>query len=128
MDPDILTGWNVIDFKIIHKRFGHYGLPMQIGRSDDPADYLPGTKRRAGAIIIPGRQVIDALRLVRAGPVRFADRSLETVARAVLGEGKVQVQSTDEAKIDALMRTYSEDPITFCKYCLMDAKLVLEIL
>ncbi len=130
LDPDIITGWNVIDFdfKIIHRRFGHYHIPMKIGRSDEPADYLTGTKVRSGAMIIPGRQIIDALRLVRAGQVRFADHRLETVAKEVLGEGKVRVQNTDEAKIEALMRTYKEDPITFCKYCLRDSNLVLEIL
>jgi DNA polymerase-2 len=129
-DPDIITGWNVIDFdfRIIAERIGHFGLPFQIGRSDKPAAFLPGEKGRYHTIILPGRQVLDAVRMVRAAPERFSDYSLETVAISVLGRGKLLEKKKDESKLEALGRLYREDPVSLCRYCMEDARLVIDIL
>jgi DNA polymerase-2 len=129
-DPDIITGWNVIDFdfKVISERIRHYGIDFLIGRSDAPAAYLPGEKGRSNTVIIPGRQVIDGVRLVRAGPSRYNDYTLESVASAELGRGKILEQKTGENKLEAIVRLYHEDPVSLCRYCLEDARLVLDIL
>jgi DNA polymerase-2 len=64
--------------------------------------------------------------------MQFEDNRLETVSQAVLGAGKIEV--TEESnlkgkkKIEALLRTYREDPETFCRYSLRDAVLVIDIL
>ncbi|HCM27602.1 MAG TPA: DNA polymerase II [Treponema sp.] len=128
-DPDAITGWNVLDFDIPHlaERFAALRVPFAIGRSLENARFLPGEGRRSAAAIVPGRQVIDALRAVRAGPVRYEDFTLQTVANAVLGEGKI-VKETGEEKIAALDRLYAEDPASFGAYCLADSELVLRIL
>ena len=129
-DPDIITGWNVIDFdfSVIAGRIRHHGIAFQIGRSDAPAAFLPGEKSRSNTIIIPGRQVIDGVRLVRAGPSRYSDYTLESVASAELGRGKILEQKSDENKLEAIVRLYHDDPISLCRYCLEDARLVLDIL
>ncbi len=134
LDPDIMTGWNVIefDFSILFERFKRYGIPFTLGRSDEPGNFLPGAKGQSSAVIVPGRQVIDGMRVVRNGPMRFDDNRLETVAREVLGKGKVAFTAeenlTGRRKIDALLETYRNDPATFCRYNLRDAVLVLDIL
>jgi DNA polymerase-2 len=71
--------------------------------------------------------VVDALRVVRSGPKRFSDYTLETVSRAVLGEGK-SVAAAGKDKIAELDRLYREDPAAFGSYCYKDADLVLKIL
>ncbi|MCG8570265.1 MAG: DNA polymerase II [Spirochaetes bacterium] len=128
-DPDIITGWNVIDFdfQIIARRFKALGLPFSIGRSDDPALFLPENKQRKNKIIIPGRQVIDAMWLARSSPDKYDDYSLETVASTLLGEGKL-IRSHGEDKLEELETLYRNNPTQYCLYCLKDADLVLNIL
>ena len=134
IDPDIITGWNVIDFDMamIARRLAHHGIVFAIARSDEPARVLssgtdtPG-RRRDAAVSCRGRQVIDALRLVRYGPERFDDRKLGSVAQAVLGETKTIAAPTSVDKLQTLRALYRDDPQAFCDYCRKDAELVLRI-
>ncbi|MDR1288321.1 MAG: DNA polymerase II [Treponema sp.] len=133
MDPDILTGWNFLDFdfRVMAERCGKLGVPFRPGRSSDEGKFFPGSGRRSAAAIAPGRQVIDALRIVRSGFQGSSrgpgDFTLEAVSRAVLGEGK-SVASSGKNKIADLDRLYAEDPRLFGGYCRRDAELVLRIL
>lgn len=127
-DPDIITGWNVIDFDLAHlaKRYASLSVPFRIGRTEEAADIreLNGGKRHAASI--PGRQAVDALRLAR-GSGRFEDLALDSVAHDVLGVGK-SVGTRGSAKIAELVRLRREDPAAFRLYCLKDSELVLELL
>jgi DNA polymerase-2 len=129
IDPDVITGWNFLDFDFprLAERCEIFHIPFNLGRSGDRAKYFPGEGRRSGAALIPGRQVLDALRIVRSGPQRFSDYTLQTVSREVLGEGKL-VASSGKDKTEELDRLYREDPRTFGAYCCRDAELVLRIL
>jgi DNA polymerase-2 len=142
-DPDVLTGWNILDFDLarLSERCQRLGVPFLLGRSKEPAKYFTGEAsgrgRRSAAALVPGRQVLDALRVVRSGfwgrsggpenETGPAAYSLEAVSQAVLGEGKT-VSSGGEEKIAALDRLYAEDPRRFGEYCRRDAELVLRIL
>lgn len=127
-DPDIITGWNVIDFDLAHlaRRYASLSVPFRIGRTEEAADIreLNGGKRHAA--MIPGRQAVDAMRLAR-GSGRFEDLSLDSVAHDVLGVGK-SVDTRGSAKIAELVRLRREDPSAFRLYCLKDSELVLELL
>jgi len=129
IDPDILTGWNVIefDFRLIARRFSALGLPLDIGRSEEEARYLEGSGGASSALVVSGRQCLDAMRALRSGPDKYEDLSLETVARAVLGEGKL-VHARGREKLEELDRLYAESPGDFAAYCGRDAALVLGIL
>jgi len=129
LDPDVVTGWSVVDFdfRVLAKRCAELGLPFDLGRSREASKYLAGNAGASPSVILPGRQVVDALRIARAGPERFSDFRLETVARAVLGEGKT-VATHGEEKLVELERLYRDDAASFCRYCARDARLVLSIL
>ncbi|MDR1108220.1 MAG: hypothetical protein LBL19_04210 [Spirochaetaceae bacterium] len=129
IDPDVITGWNFLDFDFprLAERCGLRRVPFNLGRTGERAKYFPGEGRRSGAALVPGRQVLDALRIVRSGPQRFADYTLQTVSREVLGEGKL-VASSGKDKTEELDRLYREDLQTFGAYCYRDAELVLRIL
>jgi len=128
-DPDILTGWNVIDFdfQVLSERFRHYGISFVLGRSRETAVYLPKSEGRGSRVIVPGRQVWDGVRVVRASPETFEDYSLETVAAAILGYGKRIELQEGEDRIRAIERLYREEPKELCAYCLQDARLVHRI-
>jgi DNA polymerase-2 len=67
------------------------------------------------------------MRIARASPERYEDLSLESVANAVLGEGK-DVKRRGEEKLAALDELYGRDPVAFSAYCLKDSRLALDIL
>jgi DNA polymerase-2 len=130
LDPDVLTGWNIIDFdlKVLSERCKHHGLPYTLGRSREAAAYLPQSEGRGSRAIVPGRQVWDGVRIVRASPDPFGDYSLETVAGAILGYGKRIEMREGEDRIQAIERLYREQPAELCAYCLEDARLVHRIM
>jgi DNA polymerase II len=136
LDPDVLTGWNVVDFdlRVLTRRFAALGVPFDIGRSDEPASFLDRedtdgvTRWKRSKAIVPGRQVVDALWLVRFAGMGLEDYRLETVAQSVLGKGKRIDEKPGESRTAAVLRLYREDPTSLCLYCLEDARLVQEIL
>jgi DNA polymerase-2 len=128
-DPDVLTGWNVIDFDLsvlarIAARVRH---PFSLGRG-------PGGMRiraaegyfGSGHANIPGRLVLDGMDLVRGAFLRFDDMSLDAVSREVLGEGKaLEGDVTDRA--GEIMARYETDLKGFAFYARTDARLVLNV-
>jgi DNA polymerase-2 len=130
LDPDVITGWNVIDFdlQVLSDRFRRHRVPFTLGRSREAAVYLPQSEGRGSRAIVPGRQVWDGVRIVRASPDTFEDYSLETVSGAILGRGKRIEVLEGEDRIQALERLYREQPEELCAYCLEDARLVHRIM
>jgi DNA polymerase II len=136
LDPDIITGWNVVDFdfRVLSRRFQALGVPFDIGRSDAAASFLDRedtdgvTRWRRSKVIVPGRQVLDGMWLVRLAGMGLEDYRLETVAESVLGRGKRIDELPGESRTAAVMRLYRDDPESLCAYCLEDTRLALEIL
>src|SRR5690606_32144464 len=128
-DPDVLTGWNTIDFDLtvlqrIAERLGH---PLDLGRA-------PGAMRLrkaegyfgSGQASIPGRLALDGIDLLRGAFVRMEDYSLDAVAREVLGEGKA-VKGDVRDRTAEIMRNYSQDLEAFAIYARTDARLAYRI-
>lgn len=130
LDPDILTGWNVIDFDlpVIIKRAAAAGLSDRLGRAKERDRHYEGQAWGQSRMIVRGRQVLDAMRLVRATPQRFDDHRLGTVAQAILGRGKTIIAEEWEDTPDKLAAAYAKDPEGFAAYCLEDSRLVRDIL
>ena len=153
-DPDIITGWNVLDFDFprLAERCACNNIPFALGRSGDESKFFPSYREdsadsddrekagsnvsgrlRSASALVPGRQVLDALRIFRSGGRtggRYMDTSgytLEAVARTVLGEGKLAASSGGD-KIKELKALYDRDPVRFGEYCLRDSELVIRIM
>jgi DNA polymerase II len=127
-DPDVLTGWNVIDFDlmVLAARYQAHRIPFDLGRAPGQTEVRPRPGGRR-SVDVPGRAVLDAMRLVRASGRRLDDLSLDGVAHAILGEGKT-VSLRGESKLAELERLRRDEPDRFCAYCLRDSELVLQIL
>ena len=110
-DPDVLTGWNTIDFDFtvlqrIAERLRH---PFSLGR-DAGAIRIRKAEGYfgSGQASIPGRLVLDGIDLLRGAFVRMDDYSLDAVAREVLGEGKA-VAGDVRDRIGEIMHNYRHD-------------------
>ncbi len=127
-DPDVITGWNVVDFdlKVLAERARALGLAFDAGRTDTPLRVLESPGQRTLAIL-EGRRCVDAMRVMRSGREHYADQRLETVAQGLLGEGKL-LASRGPDKLDELEGLYAGDPAAYAAYCLRDAELPLAIL
>ncbi len=84
-DPDVVTGWNVVDFdlQVLAARHAAHGIPFDVGRVPGglAVRSRPGGRR---SVELAGRAVLDAMRLVRASGRRLDDFTLDGVAQAIL--------------------------------------------
>ncbi|MEM8767855.1 MAG: 3'-5' exonuclease, partial [Pseudomonadota bacterium] len=129
LDPDVLTGWNVIDFdlSVLSRIAARVRHPFPLGR-------MPGQLRIRGAegyfgsgqASLPGRLVLDGMDLVRGAFLRFDDMSLDAVSREVLGEGKA-LEGDVKDRAGEIMARYADDLEGFAFYARTDARLALEI-
>ena len=127
LDPDVLLGWNVVDFdlKVLARRCSALRVTGALGRVPGRIGFAQdGTFTRQGRADVAGRMVLDGAGLVRDA-MRLADYRLDTVARAVLGRGKLLDAVPDAAA--EISRLFHEDPEALAAYNLEDARLALEI-
>jgi DNA polymerase II len=129
-DPDVLTGWNTIDFDFtvlqrIAERLRH---PFHLGR-DVGAIRIRKAEGYfgSGQATIPGRLVLDGIDLLRGAFVRMEEYSLDAVAREVLGEGKA-VKGDVQDRIGEIVHNYRHDLPAFALYARTDARLAFEII
>ncbi len=128
LDPDVLTGWNVVDFDlaVLDRIASAERVPLALGRGSEALRLRPmGGARDARQASIPGRMVLDGIRLLRGAFVRMDDYGLDAVARTVLGEGKTL---SGRGRADLILRLFEEDRERLVLYNRTDARLALEIL
>jgi DNA polymerase-2 len=129
IDPDVLTGWNLVDFDLACWRRSPMRVrhPLNLGRD-------PGALRirkaegyfGSGNASIPGRLVLDGIDLLRGAFVRMDDYSLDAVAREVLGEGKAVAGDVSD-RVGEIIHNYRYDLAAFALYARTDARLAYQI-
>jgi len=128
IDPDVITGWNVIDFDlaVLSRVARRYGIRFAIGRNEEEFNLRKDMSfSRESRAVVFGRQVLDGLSLMRGAFIRLDDYKLETAARAFLGRGKLLAGDGRHTEIE---RYYREEPQRLVDYNLEDARLVHELL
>lgn len=124
IDPDVIVGWNVIDFdlKYLEERFRKYNLNLDIGRSEERVKFRSESSFiRASRAKIEGRIILDAMHLMRDFFIRVSDYKLNTAAEAILQEKKLLIDRD-------LEKVWKEDPQRLVEYNRRDAELVLKII
>lgn len=123
LDPDLLCGWNIVGFDLpfLQDVSNETGLPLALGRGGGLLRLAEYTGLRTAHVT--GRVVLDGIPALKGSFFSFDDYRLETVARAVLGTGKLLAFETGDkqAEIDRLFR---EDRKALAAYNLRDAELV----
>ncbi|MDH5670938.1 MAG: DNA polymerase II [Myxococcales bacterium] len=128
LDPDVLIGWNVIEFdlRFLIERARALGLPLALGRGARRAEVLaPRSIAQPYVARVPGRVVLDGIAMLRSASFSFESFALENVAQALLGRGKRIDHAQD--KIEEILRLYREDRAALAAYNLEDCRLVQEI-
>jgi DNA polymerase-2 len=128
LDPDVLTGWNVVDFDlaVLDRLAARLGVPLEMGRGPGSLRLRPqGGPRGSRLATIPGRVVLDGIQLLRGAFVRMEDYGLDAVARAILGEGKTL---SGRGRAEEIQLLFEEDRERLVEYNRTDARLALEVL
>ncbi|MBU7032156.1 MAG: hypothetical protein HXS53_06470, partial [Theionarchaea archaeon] len=124
LDPDVITGWNVVDFDLyyLQQRFKRHSLHFDLGRSGAQSKFRTETSFiRASRAQMDGRMVLDAMHLLRDFFIKLDDYKLGTAGKAILGEGKIDIEK-DIGKV------WKENPDLLVEYNQKDAKLVTDII
>lgn len=127
-DPDILAGWNVIDFDLatLVRKAAAFGVPFLLGRAGERATVLsPQNNRQPHIARVPGRVVLDGIATLRAATFSFESFRLEAVAQTLLGRGKKIEHNGDP--VAEIARMHAHDRPALATYNLMDCQLVLDI-
>ncbi len=126
LDPDLIVGWNVIDFDLqfLARRCARLDMPFALGRDRGVATVLPSHGGQPAAAQVPGRVILDGIATMRAAMYQFDSYRLEAVAQSLLGRGKL-VNEPD--RVEEINRLYREDPSRLAAYNLEDCGLVLDI-
>jgi DNA polymerase II len=133
LDPDVITGWNVIDFDlaVLLRVAWRVGVTLELGHGAGGLRLrTDGGPRGQQQAAVPGRVVLDGIRLLRGAFIRMEDFGLDAVAKTVLGEGKTidGARHTGKERALEVLRLYREDRARFVLYNRTDARLALEIL
>ena len=132
-DPDVLIGWNVINFdlRLLHRRAQALSVAMTLGRNR----LLPKWRKSQADnnqhfVLVPGRVVLDGIDTLKSATYNFPSFALESVARELLGRGKLIHDTTHSDplyKAKEIKRQFQQEKETLAAYNLEDCQLVWEI-
>ncbi|MEK6886474.1 MAG: DNA polymerase II [Nanoarchaeota archaeon] len=128
LDPDIIIGWNIIDFDLdyLKEKFDYHKIEFKLGRADWPCKLrIEESFFKDSKADFPGRQILDGIQLLKGAFIKFQDYRLDTAAKEVLGERKL---IGHEHKVDDIIEAYNHNPQKLVDYNLSDSKLVFDIL
>ncbi len=134
-DPDILIGWNCINFdlRFLARKCEVLNIPFTLGRNREKVEWRTTGHNDAQEaeedkhyfVLVPGRAVLDGIDTLRSATYHFESFSLENVGRVLLGRGKLIHDPDDRG--EEIIRLFNEDKAALAAYNLEDCKLVWDI-
>ena len=128
LDPDIITGWNVVgfDFRFLDQKAKALNVPLILGRNNRSLDMYQNA-RGEWNLNLEGRVIIDGPMALKMNFFSFESYSLNNVAKVLLGETKDIDQVEVHDKWGEIERRFREDKMALARYNIKDAVLVLDI-
>lgn len=128
-DPDIITGWNLIDFDlaIIQERCKKLKVPFVLGRDNSKSKLrIEEGFFRDSKADVTGRAVLDGMQLLSVSFIKLDDYKLGTAAQTILKDDKLLHFGQDKFK--ELDDIYHKNTQLLVDYNLKDSELVVRIL
>jgi len=128
LNPDIITGWNCIDFdlNVLREMCKKNGIEFRIGRDKSLISLRISENFFQDSIAkVEGRVVLDGIALLKSAFIKLPDYKLQTAAMHFANKGKLM---DGENKCDEITDAYQNDVQHLINYNLKDSELVLEIL
>jgi len=127
-DPDIITGWNLIDFdlQVLERKFKDYKLPFLLGRDETPCklrifnSFFQDSKANC-----VGRMVLDGIQVLKSNFVSLEDYKLNTAAQFFLQDSKI---FEGDDRWELVEEAFKKNPQLLADYNLKDSELVVRIL
>ncbi|MFY8272667.1 DNA polymerase II [Pseudoalteromonas sp. SSDWG2] len=122
-DPDLIIGWNVVDFdfQLLCFRAKQLNVNLNFGRNKESVIWRGG---QINKLVVPGRAVLDGIEMLKNATYHFTSFSLDNVAHEMLGERKL-IDGGD--KLGQIQHLFEHDKVKLAQYNRKDAALVLEI-
>lgn len=128
LDPDLLLGWNVIEFDcdFLLRRAQQLRVPLALGRDGSELELTDGKPQRAR---VAGRVVLDGIGSLRAASHMLESYTLQAVAEHFLGRGKAIADhaTSGQQRMEEIRRMFREDRAALARYNLEDCRLVRDI-
>ena len=123
-DPDILIGWNVINFdmNLLQKRCDLHNIAFKIGRDGQTPYWRKNKNSDQQFLEISGRVVLDGIDLLKTATYSFPSFALDHVANALLGMGK-KVDDVDN-RVEEITQNFLHNKPALAAYNLEDCRLV----
>lgn len=133
--PQILLGWNVIDFdfKIIKQAMKKHNIEFRLSSLQGDAKMrIAKDFFGKSSLTFPGVIVFDVIQLLKTNFITFDDYKLNTVAQEVLSDEKIDLENEEsdysmENKIDAITSMLHNNPIKLIEYNFKDSYLTQKI-
>ncbi len=126
-DPDILIGWNFIQFdlRVLQNMADRLRVKLTLGRGGKDCYWRQeGGDGKRYFISIPGRVALDGIELLKAANYHFDSYSLQNVSAVLLNDGKLLQGS---GRGEDISRLFLEDKQALAQYNLKDCALVWDI-
>ena len=133
IDPDIIIGWNVVqfDFRFLQKKCDQLKIPFRIGREQSQPVWRQAQDETSHYFLfIAGRVVLDGIDVLKNATWTFSSYALDNVAHELLGRGKlIHNEETYDTlyKAKEISRLFQHDKPALAAYNLEDCQLVWEI-
>lgn len=126
-DPDAIIGWNLVQFdlRVLREHARQFQMPLRLGRGGAEMEWREHNRQQHYFAGAAGRLVIDGIEALRSATWSFPSFSLESVAQALLGEGKAIDNPYD--RMDEIDRMFAQDKPALARYNLRDCELVTRI-
>jgi DNA polymerase-2 len=127
-DPDILIGWNCINFdlRVLEKTCQRLNIAFKLGRNNESLEWRTSLNNEEHYFVtVPGRAVLDGIDTLKTASYQFESFSLENVSRELLGKGKL-IHDVEE-RGEEIIRLFREDKQALANYNLEDCVLVWDI-
>ncbi len=127
-DPDIIIGWNVINFdlRFLQRKADSLGMRFSLGRAGERIDWRQSRNEDDHyTLVIPGRLVMDGIDTLKSATYNFESFGLDFVGQELLGRGKL----TDDVdhRGETITEQFVSDKPALAAYNLEDCQLVWDI-